>query len=56
MKDLIRNLSDLRGISGFEHRINNQIKKYFEPYSDSVSIDTLGNVIAIHKCNKENEV
>ena len=53
MKDLIKKLSDMRGISGFEHRINNQIKELFVPYSDNVSIDTLGNVIAVKKCGKK---
>ena len=53
MKELIKKLSDMRGISGFEHRINNQIKELFMPYSDQVNIDTLGNVIAIKKCDKK---
>lgn len=54
MRDLIRKLSDMRGISGFEYRITDQIKELFEPYSDSVTIDPLGSVIAVKKCGKEN--
>lgn len=53
MRDLIRKLSDMRGISGFEYRITDKIKELFEPYSDSVTIDPLGSVIAEKKCGKE---
>lgn len=52
MKELIQKLSDMRGISGFEYRITDEIKKMFEPYCDSVSIDSLGSVIAVKKCGK----
>lgn len=54
MRDLIRKLSDMRGISGFEYRITDKIKELFEPYSDSVAIDPLGSVIAVKKSGKEN--
>lgn len=54
MNNLIKKLCDMRGISGFEYRINNEIKELFEPYSDEVSIDTLGNVIALKKSSKIN--
>ena len=54
MKDLIKTLSDMRGISGFEYRIADKIKAMFEPYADSVTIDALGSVIAVKKCGKEN--
>jgi len=52
--DLIQKLSDMRGISGFEHRINNEIKELFKPYADEVSIDTLGSVIALKKSENKN--
>lgn len=54
MEKLIKKLSDMRGISGFEFRINEEIKKMFEPFCDSVKIDALGNIIAVKKCGKEN--
>ena len=54
MLDLIKKLSDLRGISGFEHRINNAIKDIFTPYADEVTIDKLGNVIAVKKSSTQN--
>ena len=34
MRSLIKKLSDLRGISGFEYRLNGEIAKLFEKYSD----------------------
>ncbi len=54
MKELIKTLSDLRGISGFEYRINEKIKDIISPFADEVKIDDLGNVIAVKRCGKEN--
>lgn len=54
MKELIQKLSDMRGISGFEYRINEQIADLFKPYADDVMIDALGSVIAVRKCGKPN--
>ena len=52
MEKIIKYLSDLRGISGHEYRINNAVKELFEPYCDNVYIDSLGSVIAVKKCGK----
>ncbi len=49
MKDTLKSLSDLRGISGFEYRISDEIKNMFMPYCDEVRIDNIGNVIALKK-------
>lgn len=49
MEELIAKLSDMRGISGYEYRINEEIKEMFEPYCDDVRIDNLGSVIAFKK-------
>lgn len=54
MKELLNKLSNLRGISGFEDRINSEIAEIFKPLCDDVSIDTLGNVIAVKRCGREN--
>lgn len=51
MKKLIKQLSDMRGISGFEYRLNNNIAELFKPYSDEVRIDSLGSVIAVKHSN-----
>lgn len=42
-------LSDLRGVSGFEYRISDEIIKMFKPYCDEISTDALGNIIAMKK-------
>ena len=52
MKDLLKKLSDMRGISGFEYRISDEIADLFRPVCDEVNTDTLGNVIAIKRCGK----
>lgn len=54
MKECIKKLSDMRGISGFEYRITDKIAEMLEPYCDSVTIDPLGSVIAVKKCGKDN--
>lgn len=54
LKELVQSLSDLRGISGFEYRIADEIEKCISTYADEVSRDALGNVIAIKRCGKEN--
>lgn len=54
MKELIKTLSDLRGISGFEYRISDKIAEFFAPYADEVHKDALGNVIAVKRCGRDN--
>lgn len=51
MKKLINELSNLRGVSGFEYLIADDITKMFKPYADEVYTDSLGNIIA-HKKSK----
>lgn len=46
MEELLKELSDLRGISGFEYRIADEIEKRFRMYTDDVHRDALGSVIA----------
>ena len=38
MRKLIRKLSDMRGISGFEYRLTDQIADMFKKYCDDVKI------------------
>ena len=54
MKELIKTLSNMRGISGYEYRINENIKDILKGHCDDVWIDNLGNVIALKKCGMEN--
>lgn len=50
MRKLIRKLSDMRGISGFEYRLTNKIADMLRPYCDEVKIDALGSVIGVKRC------
>ena len=52
MKDLIKKLSGMHAVSGFEYRINEKIKELFLPYCDEVKIDAFGNVIGVKRCGK----
>ncbi|MBQ8301016.1 MAG: M20/M25/M40 family metallo-hydrolase [Clostridia bacterium] len=54
MRKLLKTLSDMRGISGYEYRIADKIAKMFDPYCDEVKIDALGSIIAVKRCGKEN--
>lgn len=54
MRELIKQLSDMRAISGSEYRINKQIAELFMPYADEVRIDKLGSVIAKKECSDPN--
>lgn len=54
MRKLIKQLSDMRGISGFEYRLTDKVAELFEPYADEVRKDALGSVIAVKKCGIEN--
>lgn len=49
LENTIKLLSDLRGISGFEYRISDEIIKMFKPFCDEISTDALGNIIALKK-------
>lgn len=54
LRELIQRLSDMRGISGFEYRLNKETAALFEPLCDEVRLDALGSVIAVKRCGKEN--
>ena len=54
MEKLLQELSDLRGISGFEYRIAENIEGRFREFTDDVRIDPLGSVIACKKSNRPN--
>lgn len=54
MKKLLEKLTSMRGISGFEYRIADEVKELFSPYADDVYTDTLGNVIAVKKSSEKN--
>ncbi len=45
MIDLIKQLCEAWGPSGYEHHVRALIKQHAEPYADSVTTDPLGNLI-----------
>ncbi len=49
---LLKTLSNLRGISGFEYMIADDISKLISPYADEVYSDNIGNIIALKRCGK----
>ena len=49
MDELLRKLSEARGVSGNETDVREIIKTEALKYADNVSVDNLGNVIAFKK-------
>jgi putative aminopeptidase FrvX len=46
---LLATITEIAGAPGFENRIRNFIKEQVSPYVDEVSIDAMGNLIALKK-------
>ncbi len=51
MKKILKTLSDMRGVSGFEYRISDNIKNMFSPYLDDVYINNSGSVVGVKKAD-----
>lgn len=49
MKEILKTLSDMRGISGFEYMINEKIAEMMKKFADEVYIDNSGSVVGIKK-------
>ncbi len=45
--EILNNLTMQKGVSGFEFPVSQAVKELFMPYCDAVSIDPMGNVIAV---------
>lgn len=54
MRKLIKELSDLRGISGREKRVGDAVAAMFSECCDEVRTDALGSVIGCIKCGRKN--
>ncbi len=50
--ELLAKLSNIPGVSGFEHEAQRLVGDELRPYADELSIDRLGNVIALRKARK----
>lgn len=55
-KDFLRILSNGKGISGYEYLISDRVVEAFKVFSDSVTIDKLGNIIAYKKGSGDGKV
>jgi endoglucanase len=53
VKELIRRLTEAYGPSGNEEQIREIIRREVEPHADEVSVDALGNLIALKKGSGE---
>jgi putative aminopeptidase FrvX len=51
MNDLIKKLVEAYGPSGFEDQIRDLIRAEIEPHADEISVDAMGNLIALKKGN-----
>ncbi|MFT5193961.1 MAG: putative aminopeptidase FrvX [Cellvibrionaceae bacterium] len=49
MFELIQQLTEVYGPSGFEDRIREMIRSEIEEFADEISVDTMGNLIALKK-------
>lgn len=52
--ELIQKLSDLSGVSGYEHNVGNFVTELFSKYCDEVTTDNMGNIIAVKKSHFKN--
>ena len=53
---LIKELCDLSGVSGNEGAVRNFIKEKITPYADEITIDTIGNLIALKKGDSSKKI
>jgi endoglucanase len=49
VKDFLQKLSQAHGVSGYEHAIRDLVIEEFRPLVDELSVDPLGNIIAIKR-------
>jgi tetrahedral aminopeptidase len=47
--EILRQLSDAFGVSGFEDEVRDQVSKLVSPFVDELRVDTLGNLFAVRK-------
>jgi len=49
VKNLLKELTEISGVSGYEYNISEALSRYFRKYCDTVEIDKFGNVIGLKK-------
>jgi putative aminopeptidase FrvX len=55
MKDLLKKLSNAPGVSGFENEVRDLMTGELNEYVDEISVDNMGNLIAIKKGDPGNK-
>ena len=53
---LLAEICEVAGAPGYEQRVREKIIKEVEPYVDSVTLDAMGNVIAMKKGKEDKKV
>lgn len=53
---LIKELTDLSGVSGDEGAVRAFLKEKIAPYADKITVDTIGNLIALKKGSSEKKI
>ncbi len=56
MKDSVKKLSDMRGVSGFEYSFSKEVEEFFKGSGNECFTDSLGNVVAVKRCGRENSL
>ena len=56
MAMLIKELCNLHGVSGNETEVRNFIKEQITPFADEITVDTMGNLIALKKGDSSKKV
>jgi len=49
LEEILKEISEASGVSGYEQETTQIIKKYFSKYCDEVTEDCLGNIVALKK-------
>ncbi|MEA5039546.1 MAG: M42 family peptidase [Clostridiaceae bacterium] len=52
MKELLRELCTLDGVSGYEDEVRKYIEQQVKPYADEMTVDSIGNLIVFKKGEK----
>ncbi|MGL4654589.1 MAG: hypothetical protein ACRCWM_01690 [Sarcina sp.] len=52
--DLLKEFSEIDGLSGYEEKVSKKLKEYFEKYDLEIKYDNLGSIMGIKKSENEN--
>jgi len=52
-RDLIKQTTELKGVSGFEHEVRDFMREHMTPYVDDIQLDGLGGIFGIKQSEKQ---